>query len=248
LRLDVAVTPARAKTWPDRVWIVVDVLRASSTLVTLLESGAGRVYPVKTVAQARRLARQEKGILAGERNGIPPSGFDFGNSPTSLSRADLSGRSVVLSTSNGTMVLDLLKESPKVMVGCFLNARACCQAAVEEALRLQVGVGIACAGVRGDFALDDTVCVGYLAVEIERELLARGISPVLNDAARAAGQLYRSYPDIMSAFLQSASGRRVIEIGDEPDNEFCSRIDVSKKVPVLVPGPVLQLAAWQSAA
>jgi len=245
LELQVALIPAQTKQWKDKVCIVVDVLRASSTLVTLLESEASRIYVTRSLALAYKLRRIENCILAGERHGYPPADFDFGNSPFRLAAADLKGKSVTLSTSNGTAVLNRLKGFSLVLAGCFLNAHACCQVAVEEAIRRDLNIGIVCAGSLGKFLLDDAVCVGYLVGEICRAAQASDISVNVDDAAQALDQLYHSYPSILEAFFKSESGKRVIEIGDAPDNEFCARIDTSQKVPVLIPGPVLQIINWQ---
>ena len=220
-----------------QVTIVVDVLRATSTIVTLLEGGVVRVYPIRSLQAARRLARQAHAILAGERNGIAVPGFDYGNSPFRMAGADLHGRSVVLATSNGTVVLNRVKSAPLVLVGCCLNATACSQAAVEEARRRGLDINIVCAGRLGQFALDDAVCAGYLVGTLSQTIQAHGLQPILSDSAQAAQQLLGSYPDIESAFRHSSSGKRVIEIGDEADIAFCSRIDVSQKAPALMASP-----------
>ena len=233
--------PSQTDKWQAKVCIVVDVLRASSTLVTLLESGASRVYAIRSLAHAHRLRRSEGCILAGERRGYPPPGFDFGNSPFRLAQADLQGKPVVLSTSNGTAVLNRLKGFPLVLAGCFLNAHACCQAAIEAAQQRGLEIEIVCSGHLGKFLLDDAVCAGYLVGELQRQLEAQRQPLKKSDSALAVEKLYHSFPDALSAFLLSETGQKVIEIGDAPDNEFCSRIDVSQKVPMLVPGAAPQL-------
>jgi 2-phosphosulfolactate phosphatase len=247
LKLDVALIPAQAGEWRERVCIVVDVLRASSTIVTLLERSVTQVIPARSLTQARRIARGRDYVLVGERDGIAPPDFDYGNSPSRLAHADLAGKTVVLATTNGSVVLNRLENAPRVFVGCFLNARACCRAAVEEAARGELGVGIVCAGRYDEFALDDAVCAGYLVRETRGLIKAFDIQPVLNDAALAVSQLYGSYASIEAAFLQSRSGKRVVDIGDAEDNHFCGEIDVSQKVPVLVPGSPCYVDAWKSA-
>jgi 2-phosphosulfolactate phosphatase len=247
LEIDVALIPYQATKWQNKVCVVVDVIRASSAIVTLLEVGVPRIIPIRSLAEARNLARAENWVLAGERDGVAPPDFDFSNSPTQLVQADLAGKVVVLATSNGTVVLDSLKDFPRVFVGSFLNARACCRAAVEEALRLEMGVGIVCAGKYGEFVLDDAVCSGYLVGEASQYLQSIGGKTVLSDAALAAQQLYQSYPSILDAFLLSDSGKTVIDIGDGEDNLFCSQIDTSQKTPVLVPGSLPYLETWVAA-
>jgi 2-phosphosulfolactate phosphatase len=240
LIVDVALTPAYAADWQDRICIVVDVLRASSTIVTVLEGGADRVIAAASLDEARQLARPGD-ILVGEHDGIAPSDFDFGNSPFKLALHDLEERTVVLATSNGTVVLNHLKDAPHVFAGSFLNARAVCQAALEEARNRGLNIGIVCAGNFGLFALDDAVCVGYLTGEVMRQAKELRLNVQVTESAEAAYQLFRSYPDILTPFSRSASGVRIIEIGDPEDGEFCARIDASQVVPVLVPGFPLYL-------
>lgn len=239
MNLDVALTPHAISGWQNKVCIVVDVLRASSTIVTVLEGGAERVVAAASLDEARQLASSPPDILVGEHNGLAPSDFHFGNSPSRLVQHDLAGRTVVLATSNGTVVLNQLKDAPRVLVGSFLNGAACCRAALADALAGGLDIGIVCAGNFGAFALDDAVCVGFLAGEVVRQAEGLGLELSFTEAAEAAQRLYLSFPDIMTAFMHSHSGVRVVEIGDEADNEFCARIDVSTVVPVLVPtGPL----------
>jgi 2-phosphosulfolactate phosphatase len=244
LEIDVALIPLQAQTWPDRVCIVVDVIRASSAIVTLLEDGVTRIIPVRSLDLARQLARPNGWVLAGESNGVAPPDFDYSNSPVELVQADLSGKVVVLATSNGTVVLDSLKDSPRVFVGCFLNAAACCRSAVSEARRLNLDIGIVCAGQFGEFVLDDAVCAGYLAEQCAELVRSQGDQPIVTDAAQAVERLYHSYPSILEAFLQSKSGRRVAEIGAGADNPFCSQVDTSHITPVLTLGSPTYLVPW----
>jgi 2-phosphosulfolactate phosphatase len=234
LFVNVALVPGEARRWRGTVCIVVDVLRASSSIVTLFDRGCRSVVPARSVAEARRLAREYGYVLAGERDGLAPPGFDFSNSPSELTRAELEGKTVVLTTSNGTAVLRRLTHAPAVLIGCLLNATACCQQALALAERYNANLGIVCAGQHGYFVLDDGVCVGFLVETVVRLLQSRGGECVLGDAAQAARQLWRSYPDLDTAFRESASGRRVLEIELEEDITFCTRPDVSRVVPILV--------------
>lgn len=126
MRIDVALEPAEARRWNRHVCIVLDQLRASSMVVTLLEHGAGAVVPAASLAEARRLARAlgPGTLLAGERNVVRPPGFDYGNAPSELAGHDLGGRVVVHSSRNGTGVLRSLPADTTVFVGCLLNRTA----------------------------------------------------------------------------------------------------------------------------
>lgn len=244
MEIDVALIPLQAQTWLDKVCIVVDVIRASSAIVTLLESGVTRIIPTRSLDLARQLARPNDWVLAGESNGVAPPDFDYSNSPTELVQADLSGKVVVMATSNGTVVLDSLKDAPRVFVGSFLNAAACCHSAVSEARRLNLDIGIVCAGQFGEFVLDDAVCAGYLAEQCAVLVRSQGGQPIVTDSALATGQLYHSFPTILEAFLQSKSGQRVAEIGAGEDNHFCSQVDTSHITPVLTLSSPPYLIPW----
>ncbi|MGC8490986.1 MAG: 2-phosphosulfolactate phosphatase [Syntrophobacteraceae bacterium] len=227
--LDVAFLPKPVNTSKDRsVCVVIDVLRASSSIVTILERGAESVYPVHAVARARRFAAQKGFLLCGERDGLPLRGFDSGNSVAQLAKMDFRNRGVVLTTTNGTAALEKVARAHAVLVGCARNKTACAEAAVKQAARYDAGLEIVCAGRKGRFALDDAVCAGLLVDAITR--MAEGTLK-LSDSAIAAQMLYRSYPDLLSAFELSSSGRRVMEIGHVDDLRLCSDIDAGRTVP-----------------
>ncbi len=239
--IDVALVPSQARAWHETVCVVIDELRASSTITTLLDLGASEVLLTQDLRDARRLASERGSLLAGERHGITPRGFDYNNSPAELSGGSFAGRSVVLSTSNGTAVLGQLQEMPVVLVGCLLNARACAEAAVEAASSLGIGVGIVCAGTLGRFALDDAVAAGLLVGRMTDALAARGSGWQLTDAATAAVRLRSAYPEIEDALAESVAGRLVTRLGAGDDVPTCARVDVTETVPVLRPGSPLSV-------
>ena len=136
MKIDAALLPHQWFDQPHSVCVLVDVLRASSSIVTLFERGCTRVLAAANIEEARELGhRFPDHLLCGEKNGLPPEGFHYGNSPAEFSKLDLSGRSAVLATSNGTRVLAALAEAPTVLVGCLLNRTAVARAAVEIAWR-----------------------------------------------------------------------------------------------------------------
>ncbi len=239
--IDVALVPSQARTWTDRVCIVIDELRASSTITTLLDLGASEVLLTQSLPEARRLAAERGSLLAGERHGLTPRGFDYNNSPAELSGSDLHGRSVILSTSNGTAVLAALQAAPAVFVGCLLNARACAEAAVAAASSLGTGIGIVCAGTLGRFALDDATAAGMLVGRVMDALAARGNGWSLSDAAIAAVRLRAAFPEIEEALAQSVAGRLVTRLGAGEDVPFCARVDASATVPIVRPGQPLRV-------
>jgi 2-phosphosulfolactate phosphatase len=235
LRLDVALVPAEAGQWRDAVSVVVDALRASTTIVTILDRGARAVVPLEDADEARRVAAELGAVLAGEIDGLKPPGYDFDNSPVELAAADLAGRVVVLRTSNGTSVIRRLASSGRVLVGCLPNGTAVAEAALG--LAGDGGrVGITCAGRDGAFVLDDALVAGVLVDIIERLATSRGVPVILGDGADAARRLAGDQSGLEAGVRASASGRRVLELGLEADLARCLERDVSQLVPMLVNG------------
>jgi 2-phosphosulfolactate phosphatase len=224
---------------------VLDVLRASSTIVTLLERGAHPLYVAGTVEAARALAEglADRPLLCGESEGLPPPGFDYGNSPTELGALDLHGRETVLATSNGTRALAALAAAPAVLVGCFLNAAAVAAAAGALARRLRADVALVCAGDNSgtQFSLEDALAAGCIVDRLApAEAQPTSPSP-LDDGARAAWRLYRSYaagatPSEAAAlgFAEAVHGRELEALGFGRDLAYCARVDASAVVPELL--------------
>src|SRR5262249_49024109 len=153
-----AVTPARLR---DASALVIDVLRASTSIVTALGSGAAAVVPVETVEEARahKVALGPGTLLAGERDSDPPEGFDLGNSPREFTPERVRDRTIVLTTSNGTRALTAARPAAAVAVAAFVNAAA----AVAWARGHGGNVVLVCAGSLGTPSLEDQACAGWLA-------------------------------------------------------------------------------------
>jgi 2-phosphosulfolactate phosphatase len=248
MEIDVALVPQVARGWSNTVCIVIDELRASSTITTILDRGCSRLYVTAGLDSARRLARAHDGLLAGERGGSAPRGFDFDNSPSAFSRAEIRGRVVILSTSNGTRVLGWVKDAPATLVGCLLNARACAESAVELARSMNARIGIVCAGTLGAFALDDAVAAGVIIERIVEMVASQGGEPRMSEAALAAVRLRSSYPDLLAPLQDSVAGRLLARLGTHDDVPFCAQVDISTTVPILRPGAPLVIEAYVSSA
>jgi 2-phosphosulfolactate phosphatase len=264
MRIDVALVPAEARRWPASVCILLDELRASSTIVALLERGVEAVVPAASLAEARRIARGlgQGALLVGEHQVVRAPGFDLGNSPAEALASEVTGRTAILSTRNGTAVLRALPAGTPLLVGCLLNATAVAGAAYGRALHAGLDLGIVCAGRRGAFALDDAIAAGCL---LERVLAAAGVADadlatadgrlepgtprepagtvVLTDAARAALQLWRSTPDLAAAFRTSWSGYLLAGHDLLVDLDASLPLDASAVVPELVPGDPPRIVA-----
>jgi len=212
-----------------QVCIVVDVIRASTSLVTLVERGARRIRIASSVEGARRFASDSKGlVLAGEEGGLAPRGFDFGNSPVELSKTELDGKSVIFVTTNGTDAILAVQRATAVFIGCMRNGTAVCREALARAHQDEVDITVVCAGRAGGFGLDDAYCAGFLAAQ-----LMQAGTPALTDAAEAALRLYHSEADPASLFRRAAAGRNVIELGLGDDVDYCAVRDASLAVPLL---------------
>jgi 2-phosphosulfolactate phosphatase len=215
MRVHVAFTPAEAASSP--VGIVVDVLRATSTIAQALASGYERVYCCAEIDQA--LALREKlgeGLLGGERTAVRIEGFDVGASPREF-LGEPRAASVIFSTTNGTRaILESAARSDHVLLGSLLNLEAVAAAARD------VGddVTIVCAGFQGQFAIDDAYCAGRIV-----ELL--GAEP--SDAAKAADAIARAWPDAHEGLLARTYGPP----GLEEDIAFCAQVGMLDVVPRL---------------
>ena len=248
--LDVAFLPADVRHPERRVCIVIDALRASSTIATLFARGVVGVVVAGTVDEARALhARLPGALLCGESGGLPPPGFDHGNSPAEFERLELSGRTVVLATSNGTRALALLAGARAVYVGSLLNLSACTHAALETA-DTSDGIAVVCAGneLGRSFSLEDTVVAGAFverlarALGVEPEAMAVEGTHEVTDTATAAYRLWRAYPDPRRAFADATHGRHLARVGLADDLDACARIDrfaVAPRLSVSASGEML---------
>lgn len=231
--MDVALTPREAVRWQDRVCVVIDELRASYAIVTLLDQGAVSVIPVAGLADGRQCARGHGYLLAGSRGGLRPADYDYSGSPVELSKAQVRGRTVVLRTRNGTRVIRGLASAPSLLIGCLPNLTACARQALSRARNGRIPIGIVCSGASRSFALDDALAAGALTDRLCR-LDRHGIR--LTDAGMAARRLWTGTRDPLGALRESASGRLLARLGLDEDVGACAEVDTSDTVPVLVPG------------
>jgi 2-phosphosulfolactate phosphatase len=217
MRVHVAFTPGEQT--PAPVGIVVDVLRATSTICQALASGYERVLCCAEIDDARALAESEgPAELAGERRLEHIEGFDFGNSPREL-EGTAATATLILSTTNGTRLLvAAAARFERVYVGSLLNLDAVAAAARESG----EDVAVLCAGVLGELALDDAYCAGRIAEALDGEP---------EDSARAAILLARSFPSAAEGLGASRSAANLRRHGLEADVEACARENVLDVVP-----------------
>jgi len=238
MRIEVSFLPRLVSEVEAKVCVVIDVLRATSSLVVLMERGVREVVVCGTLAEARRVARRTGYLLCGEVNSLPPPDFDYGNSPSEFAALDLRGRSAVLYTTNGTRALQRVAGAQAVLAGALLNCRAVAQAALEatQAAGADCGIAIVCAGLEHGhrFSLEDSYAAGALVGSLEAQARAAGLRLRLSDDALATLRLYRSYRGRAPAcFRQADHGRSLVDLGFGHDLEFCARTDISTAVPRL---------------
>ena len=217
MRVHIAFTPGEQT--PAPIGIVVDVLRATSTVAQALASGYERVLCCAEIDEARELAKTEgPAKLAGERRLEHIEGFDFGNSPSEVASAP-PARTLILSTTNGTRLLvDAAARFERVYVGSLLNLDAVVAAASESG----EDVAVLCAGVLGQLTLDDAYCAGRIAE-------ALGGTPA--DSATVGIRLARSFGSALEGLGASWSAGNLRRHGMEADIEWCARESALDVVP-----------------
>jgi 2-phosphosulfolactate phosphatase len=234
MRLNVALLPGQRFDPAASVCVIVDVLRASSSIVTLLERGCEGVVAASNVDEARALHQRLSGhLLCGEVNGLPPVGFDHGNSPAEFSRLDLAGKSAILATSNGTRILAALAaETTVVLVGCLLNRTAAALAALELARERSLDVTIVCSAAHGgaQFVLEDALG----AAAIADAALKADPALVASDAARFARDAFTAAtPRIGEAVRSAYHAQELVDAGLGEDVAYCAQLDLSDVAPLL---------------
>lgn len=228
MHLDVAFTPADVHDVASTACIVIDVIRATTTITTLFAHGLKTVYVARTLDSGRRFARSNGLTLCGEEGGAKPADFDFGNSPLEIAERDWHGQEAVLCTTNGTVALHAVYMSPAVFVGSLANATAAVHTALAAAPADRLTM--VCSGRSGAFALDDAWCAGAL---VGRALtLAPGAT--CSDRARAALMLTLGTPSAHDALHLADSAKSLGPLGLLPDVTFASQIDRFAVAPQLV--------------
>ena len=211
--------------------VIIDVLRMGSTVVAALENGARKIIPVKDIETASRLARPHElsaNVLAGERKGVRVGGFDLGNSPIEYTIEAVGGKTIILTTTNGTRGIAALSKARRIVLCAINNVDA-----VSHSVRNAAVLAIVCCGTEGRVAAEDMLCGGMLL----EALGDRICTEKLNDTARLALLAAREVGDTIEPFLRgSDSGKMLIELGYGADVDHCARRDISAIVPEIKQG------------
>lgn len=217
------------------VAVIIDVLRASTTMIQALASGASGIAPCESVEEARTLAAQYApgtALLGGERRGQLIPGFDLDNSPRAYTRERMAGQTLIFTTTNGTRALRRARLADRIVVAAFVNLTA-----VTELLRTESRpVHVLCAGTDARLTAEDILCGGMLAAR----LAAAG--PVVNPPQGAcdlgaelaigfAQQHGGTSEEILRTLRASLGGRNLLELGHDADIDFAAQLDVLPVVP-----------------
>lgn len=220
--------------------VVIDVLRATTTIAFALAAGATSVIPCLTVDEARELQSRlgDNAVLGGERGGNRIEGFNFGNSPAEYTAATIGGKTLIFTTTNGTRAMQTAEKAKRVVLAAFVNLSAVCDyLAGEEAIE------IVCAGTNRQITREDVLLAGAIA----EQLLRDGTPATLNDQAtiaieswtRFTRELAENKVPLHETLRNSSGARNLIDIGQERDIEIAAQLDQLEVV------PELDLARWR---
>lgn len=232
-KLEVCLTPALLHLYNIResIVVVIDIFRASTSICYGIENGASAIIPVASV-EACESYRGSEFLLAAERNGEVVAGFDFGNSPFSYARDKVEGKTVVLTTTNGTHALNESREAKQIVIGSFLNLAALCAWLQTQDADLL----LLCSGWKNKTNLEDTLYAGAIVHH-----LAGGYKT--DDAATMAADLYELARTNLRTYLKKTShSERLRKLNIEEDIEFCLNLNITTAIPVLVGDRLVKLS------
>ena len=227
LKIDACFSPFLYPVYEDSdsIVVIIDILRATSAICTAFEHGAEKVIPVASVEEAREFKRQ--GYLVGaERNAVTVEGFDFGNSPFSYMGEQVRGKTIVITTTNGTHAIQVARHAYKVVIGSFLNIDSLCEWLVEE----NRNVLLLCSGWKNKFNLEDALFAGAVTEKISSltEKFQNG------DGCLALKYLYQLAEKDPNKFLNYSSHKeRLSRLNLKKDIRYCLTPNQTKVIPVL---------------
>ncbi|MBU3180371.1 2-phosphosulfolactate phosphatase family protein [Clostridium psychrophilum] len=216
----------------NKTVVVIDMLRATSVIVTAINNGCKGVIPVVTVNEASAIARnsKEEVMLGGERDALKIEGFHYSNSPIEYTRETIEGKSLVMTTTNGTKAIKGCICARNILIGAMINAKACAKKIVE----LNKDVVIVNAGTNGEFSIDDFLCSGYII-----DCILNLEKAELSDIATTSHYVYKNNQDIYSFITYANHYKTITKLGLTADLEYCCRKDIIDIVPEYKDGIIL---------
>ncbi len=214
--------------------VVIDILRATSAMVTAFEHGVRSIIPVGTIEEARNYIGREGYIAAAERNGEVVEGFAVGNSPIAFAQMDLKDKTIVMTTTNGTKAINLASGAKTVVIGSFLNLTAL----TDWLLKQDENVLLLCSGWKDKFNLEDSVFAGA----VMDRMLESGKFGLEEDSSIAAKYLYMAARDNFMSIVKAAPRRKRLEsLNLYEDVKFCLTPDQSTVIPILQEGALVRM-------
>lgn len=224
-KVDVCLTPELLHLYEveNRVVVIVDILRATSCMTVAIANGVEKIIPVSKLEECQSL--REKGCVgAAERDGKMPEGFDLGNSPLAYLNNAYAGKTIAMTTTNGTLAIAKSKDAEEVIIGSFLNKTA----VINYLINQPNDVLIVCAGWKGKVNLEDTLFAGAVVEGL------KGHFETENDSVIASATLYNHAKKDMLTYLSACSHvKRLKNLNIQKDIEFCLREDLFNVIPVL---------------
>lgn len=217
----------------DTIVVIIDVFRATSTVATALYNGAERVIPVAGVEDCKRLGSEiPNAVTAGEREGKVIEGLQYGNSPAEYPRDFIEGKTLVLTTTNGTKLLHMAFEKgcDEVVTGSFPNLSAVCNYLVYQNKNVVLG----CSGWKDMFNLEDTLFAGAVIDRIKENFI------IHDDASLMAQQMYKLHQSNLYKFIQNTTHwHRLAAYGLQKDLHYCITVDVADVLPIFKNGELV---------
>jgi 2-phosphosulfolactate phosphatase len=234
-KLEVCFTPGAYPIYKndEAIVVIIDILRATSAICAAFEYGAEKIIPVATVAEA--MEYKKKGFLVGaERNGEQLDGFDFGNSPYHYMNDGIKGKTIVLTTTNGTQAIDVSKDAFRVVIGSFLNITSLCEWLTEQ----NRPVLLLCSGWKDRFNLEDAMYAGAVINELSKNEQFYE----MGDSALASKYLFQTGFKNPVRFLHNSSHKeRLARLGLKDDVKYCLQVDKTRVIPVLENGALVKM-------
>ena len=214
--------------------VVIDVIRATTSITTALAAGGQRVIPTGSVAAARATADRIGGsLLCGERNGLPPKGFDFGNSPRAFISELVAGESMIFTTTNGTAAIEMVIDARELRIACFRNVSAVARVLSDSTDTKSAPIIIICSGRNGRIGMDDAWCAGHLVERILKRSPSLGLGDGAQAACTFAASLGRPTPESLA---KTDAGRALCDLGLDEDLVPCAKVDDLSVVPIWCDG------------
>jgi 2-phosphosulfolactate phosphatase len=242
MKIDIVYNRSELNGLQDKTVIMIDVLRASTTIVSAFAVGCNAIIPAEEVADAFALQKKDESlILCGERQGKKPQGFQLGNSPLEYNREAVGGKKLVYTTTNGTRALLASQGASNVLIGSFVNLRA----AVHKALSLANDIIILCAGREGAFSFEDAFCAGLMVDAVNSSVCNLEIE----DGARWGFYAVKSMKGVLdnltdsqihSVIANTKHGQYLNSIGLQDDLAFCARQNIFDIVPEYKSGEIAE--------